>query len=121
MENTYLDPNSESIDTWAYVEIFGHDQLAGRLTTKKLGTAVMIQIDVPKDKTEFSHSELFSPSSIFSIKPTTEEWCRSFTERRTNFNRNVIPYLPPSNDKAQERIEGFDKLLSPDDSEDLFN
>ena len=104
--------NSEEINCWAYVEIFGHTKLAGRVSTKKLGSNIMLQVDVAKGKDEFSHSELFSPASIFSIKPTTEEWCRKFAEFRTN--HNVIPYIPeqrqiPPTDYGQsEDDENFD-------------
>ncbi len=97
MESTYLDPNSEDINTWAYIEIFGHDCLAGRISTRKLGTEIMFQVDVPKGDTEFSHSEFFSPKSIFSIKPTTEDYCRQFTKARSSFSRQVLPYIPQSN------------------------
>lgn len=57
--------NDEEVNGWFYVEVFGHTQLAGRVTTRKFGSSVMFQVDVPKGETEFSHSQLFSPSSIF--------------------------------------------------------
>ncbi|HMQ79185.1 MAG TPA: hypothetical protein PKE39_04375 [Ignavibacteria bacterium] len=84
--------NTEEINCWAFVEIFGHTKLSGRVSTKKLGANIMLQVDVPKGETEFSHSELFSPASIFSIKPTTEEWCRKFAAYRVN--HDVLPYIP---------------------------
>jgi hypothetical protein len=130
MDNIYTpNENAESIEGWAFVEIFGHDKLAGRISTKKLGTAIMIQVDVPKSDTEFSHSELFNPSSIFSIKPTTEEWCRKFTEFQLKQCRIVIPYIPekknliePHEETDKENnndgLDNFDSLLSPDDELD---
>lgn len=89
-----VNSSDEQIDCWAYVEIFGHHQIAGRLTSRKFGTQIMFQIDVPKDD-GLSHSELYSPNSIFSIKPTTEEWCRRFMKMRSKMSYDILPYIPP--------------------------
>jgi hypothetical protein len=86
-----LDPTTEAIDTWAFVEVFGHQQVAGRLSTRKFGESVMFQIDVPSGEKEMGFSRLFSPSAIFSITPTTEEWCRRY---QTSAERNAYPILP---------------------------
>jgi hypothetical protein len=93
IEATQLDAEQESVNTWAYVELFGHQKIAGRVTTRKLGTEVMFQVDVPKGDAEFSHSELFNPKAVFSIKPTTEEWCRKWAHVAEN-HRAVLPYIP---------------------------
>lgn len=89
-----IDPSTEEINTWAYVELFGHSKIAGRLTTRKLGTEVMFQVDVPKGETEFSHSELFNPKSVFSIKPTTETWCRKWAAAAKAYDHAPLPYIP---------------------------
>jgi hypothetical protein len=95
LEAKTLSLETEDIDCWAYVEIFGHSQLAGRVTTRKLGTQIMFQVDVPTGENELSHSELFNPSSIFSIKPTTEVWCRKFAAyREKHAFHEVLPYIP---------------------------
>lgn len=106
--------NTEEINCWAYVEIFGHTKLAGRVSTKKLGTNNMLQVDVPKGETEFSHSELFSPSAIFSIKPTTEKWCRDFSKLRVN--NEVLPYIPQS----RQLNKPLEDAEYSQDNEDFF-
>lgn len=94
---TLADPTAqEDLDAWAYVELFGHSKIAGRVTTRKLGTEIMFQIDVPKGETEFSHSHLYSPKAIFSINPTTEAWCRKWAKAAQNYGREVLPYIPPA-------------------------
>jgi hypothetical protein len=111
---TILESGSESIETWAYVEIFGHTQLAGRVSTRKLGTEVLIQIDVAKPDEGFSHSELYGPKAIFSMKPTTEKWCRDFARVREKHNYSVLPYIPTEKQLAAHEA-GFD---NEDDGED---
>lgn len=93
-ESIFVDKTKETLETWAYIEIMGHSRIAGRVSERKMGTQVMLQVDVPKTDEGFSHPELFSPSAIFSIKPTTEEWCRSFCKARVNYE--VLPYIPQS-------------------------
>lgn len=90
-----VNASEETIDCWAYVEIFGHHQVAGRVSSRKFGTQIMFQIDVPKDDEGLSHSELYSPNSIFSIKPTTEAWCRRFMKMRSKMDYDILPFIPP--------------------------
>lgn len=91
-ENILIDKNEEQIETWAYVEIMGHTKVAGRISERKIGIQIMFQIDVPKPDEGFSHTVIYSPSSIFSIQPTTEEWCRKWIGTRVNYD--VLPYTP---------------------------
>ena len=90
-----IDRTAEALDLWALVEIFGHTKIAGRLTERKVGVNVMLQVDVPKGtESEFSHSRLFGPAAIFSINPTTEEWCRKWTAAQAEYARTPLPYIP---------------------------
>jgi hypothetical protein len=97
----------EDINTWAYIELFGHSKIAGRVTTRKLGTEVMFQVDVPKglEGAEFSHSQLFSPKAIFSINPTTEEWCRKFANAAKQYGKEVLPYIPENRQLVESASE----------------
>ena len=93
-EATTISIQEENIDTWAYVEIMGHTVVAGRLTTRKVGVAVMLQVDIPKGETGFSHSQLYGPGAIFSISPTSEAWCRKYNTAREKYDRSPLPYIP---------------------------
>ena len=93
VESEYIPADAEQIDCWAYVEIFGHHQIAGRVQSRKFGTQIMLQIDVPKGDKDICHSELYSPNSIFSIKPTTEEWCRRWVQANRGAT-SILPYIP---------------------------
>lgn len=111
-QNILIDKDTEQIDTWAYLEIMGHDQIAGRVSERKVGIQVMLQVDVPKGEKDFNYSKLFSPSSIFSILPTTEEWCRKYVNNHRNLS--VLPYIPeqrqlnPGNGANEIDIDNFD-------------
>lgn len=98
---------AEEINTWAFLELFGHSKIAGRVTTRKLGTEVMFQVDVPKDGEGFSHSELFNPKAVFSIKPTTEAWCRKWAKSASTYGHSPLPYIPETRQiEAPNPLEG---------------
>jgi hypothetical protein len=119
MDELTLDKNQETIETWAYVEIMGHSKIAGRVSERKVGVQVMLQVDVPKPDEGFSFSKLYNPSSIFSISPTTEEWCRKFVKARVEYP--VLPYIPESRQLTKhepELDESFDRFIH--DESDSF-
>jgi hypothetical protein len=105
IQATIVTAGEESMDFWALVEIFGHTKVAGRVTTRKVGVNVMIQVDVPKGKTDFSHSQLFSPAAIFSINPTTETWCRRFAKQASEYGHSPLPYIPEERQIADAESE----------------
>lgn len=102
-----IDPSSENLDCWALLEIFGHTKVAGRVSTRKVGVNVMIQVDVPNDGDGLSHSQLFGPSAIFSITPTSESWCRRWAKAAKAYERPVLPYIP-AEPTAPRQIKGGD-------------
>lgn len=98
-----LDTAAEQVDTWAYVELFGHSKLAGRVSERKFGTEVMFQVDVPNPIEGVHYTRLFNPKAIFSINPTTEEWCRKWAKTASDYDHKPVPYLP--GDSAVKEIE----------------
>jgi hypothetical protein len=112
-ESILLNKDDDQIETWAYVEIMGHSVIAGRVSERKVGVQVMLQIDVPKSDEGFAFSKLYSPSSIFSISPTTEDWCRKFQKQKINYP--VLPYIPES-----RQLNGSQEHLIDEDNEENF-
>lgn len=111
-ETKTLDPSIEIIDIWAFVEVFGHQQIAGRLSTRKFGNDVMFQIDVSSGDKEMGYSRLFSPAAIFSVTPTTEEWCRNWQKSAEKNCYPILPYIP-----APRPLRHGYMLDEPDDQE----
>lgn len=107
-EQQLIDSTAAAIDFWALVEIFGHTKVAGRLTERKIGVNVMLQVDIPDSDSGFSHSRLYGPAAIFSINPTTEEWCRKWTKAQAQYERSPLPYIPeaPKAIEAPTQDEG---------------
>ncbi len=44
-----MSATANKFDTWALVEIMGHQRAAGRVTEATIAGGVMLRIDIPKD------------------------------------------------------------------------
>lgn len=116
------DAKADHLNAWALVEIFGHDKIAGLVTTKKFGTSIMFQVDVPAKWGGFAYSRLLNPSAIFAIQPTNEQWCREWAALAEEHGKVPLPYIPkpaalPAPIEAPRRESGWHE---PDDSEDDY-
>lgn len=76
-----MDENKTAFDCWAVVEIFGHQQLAGRVSEQTIASQGFIRVDVPDLPDQPGFTRLFGPAAIYSIIPTTEEIARAFVAR----------------------------------------
>lgn len=72
---------SELLDFWAIVEIFGHQRIAGKLTQQNVGASALFRIDVPETKRAHAFTRFYSPGAIYSISPVTEEIARMLAEK----------------------------------------
>lgn len=95
--------STKHFDCWAIIELFGHNKIAGRLTTQTVGVAALFRVDVPEllvpEVRESGHEYLegkyrnvervlpehkrggytrfFGVGAIYAINPVTEETARA--------------------------------------------
>jgi hypothetical protein len=81
-------PPPGDYEGWALVEIFGHQQFSGYVTTKTYGAAVMFEVQVPElpEKT-------IGP---FQTREYNSRWCG---------------YLEPGDTLIFEKVPGFTKIF----------
>jgi hypothetical protein len=92
------DQQFQNLDCWAIVDLFGHQKIAGKLTTQTLGAAALIRVDVPeieipeRDELHWrggrrepvkmpaykkgGYTRFFGVGAIYSINPVSEELAR---------------------------------------------
>jgi len=58
---------------WALVELFGHQQIAGWVTSCAVGSQSFVRVDVPKTDRQGPWSKLYGPGAIYAITPMTED------------------------------------------------
>lgn len=72
--------SAEKFESWAIIDLFGHQRLAGLCTAVDLGGASFVRIDVPDIEKEPGAppklTRLVNPAAIYSITPVTEETAR---------------------------------------------
>lgn len=61
--------------SWAIVEVMGHSQYAGWVTTEVLA-GPMIRVDVPELEGRPAFTKYLAPASLFAITPCTEQTAR---------------------------------------------
>jgi hypothetical protein len=71
----------EKFESWAIVELFGHNQIAGKCSEQNVAGTNMLRVDVPETDTNPPFSRLFGSGAIYAINPVTEEvavhWAKS--------------------------------------------
>ena len=70
----------EKFESWAIVELFGHNQIAGKCSEQQVAGTNMLRIDVPETDKSSAFTRLLGHGAIYAINPVTEEvakhWAR---------------------------------------------
>ena len=66
--------------SWAIVELFGHQQIAGYLSEQTIGGTTFLRVDVPETSRAAAYTKLYGAGAIYAITPTTEELARAAAE-----------------------------------------
>jgi hypothetical protein len=65
--------SDEKFDTFAIVQVMGHQAYAGRASEASIGGASFLRIDVPETNGEPGFTKFLGAGSIFDITPCDEE------------------------------------------------
>jgi hypothetical protein len=99
------DKMAPSFDQWALVELFGHQQIVGRVTETNIAGGAFIRVDVPKlagDDPSPAYTRFFNPSAVYSINPVEEQVARAMLTQARFRNEPVNAYsLPQLTDRPE--------------------
>lgn len=90
-------------ETYAVVELFGHQQIAGLVSEQTIAGQGFVRVDVPACADQEAFTRLFGTSAIYSIIPTTEEIAVAFARR--NISRPINRWdlaLPKPTDEDED-------------------
>ena len=96
-----MNEKAESFNCWAVVELFGHQQIAGKVSEQTIAGQGFIRVDVPEDERHPAYTRLLGHGAIYSIIPTSEEIVRAFS--RKNYQVPIYRYqltLPDPKDES---------------------
>jgi hypothetical protein len=63
----------EKFETWAIVEIFGHQIIAGKVSEQVIGGQGMLRIDVPQTSDRESFTKFYGMDAVYCITPVEEQ------------------------------------------------
>lgn len=58
---------------WALVELFGHSQIAGFVSSQTVGGQAFVRVDVPATSKQAPWSKLFGAGAIYAITPMAKD------------------------------------------------
>ena len=93
---------STAFDSWALVEIMGHQRIVGKVTEATLAGGAFLRVDVPAFNGAKAFTRFYSPGSIYCISPLSEDVARGLlaTNRNEPVSRFELPQLA-------EKVEGI--------------
>ncbi|HMQ77146.1 MAG TPA: hypothetical protein PKE21_13685 [Flavobacteriales bacterium] len=73
--------DTKTINTWAIVELLGHNRIAGHITEQTVVGVPMLRVDVPAIGELPAFTRLFGGAAIYAINPCDQEtalqWARA--------------------------------------------
>jgi hypothetical protein len=68
-------------ECWAIVELFGHSQLAGKVTTEVIADQSFIRIEVPETSMTPGFTKYHLPSAVYGMTPVDKEYAVKYAEK----------------------------------------
>ncbi len=65
--------NQGKLETWAVLELMGHQRIAGFVREVSLGSAAMLRVDVPEIDAIPAFTKFIAPGALYAFTPCTEE------------------------------------------------
>jgi hypothetical protein len=91
---------SEKFESWAIIEIFGHTQIAGKVTEASIVGCSFIRVDVPECDGQPAFTKFYGQGAIYSMTPCGEQVARA-----------ALAQIRPA--PISVYIPSLDKILNP--------
>lgn len=72
---------AEKFESWAIIELFGHNQIAGKCSEQNIAGANMLRVDVPETEKNPEFTRFLNHSAIYAINPVTEDVAKHWAKR----------------------------------------
>lgn len=123
--NTMQQETKPIFECWAVVEIFGHQQLAGRVSEQTIAGQGFVRVDVPDLPDQPGFTRMFGPGAIYSIIPTTQEIATAYAAKNVaapikswQLQHPQLPNLTLT-DRDDDETAGYDPGAALEDDEEF--
>ena len=72
-----MQDEQQRFETWAIIDLFGHQRIAGHVSEATIGGCALLRVDVPEMKGQPAYTRYFGSGAIYSMTPCTEETARA--------------------------------------------
>lgn len=76
-----MDEKQIKFESWALVELFGHNQLCGLVSEQTIAGQQFIRIDVPKTIKTPAFTKYHLPTAVYGLTPVEEDYAKRMAER----------------------------------------
>jgi hypothetical protein len=106
-------------ESWALVELFGHQKIVGKVTEATIGGCSFVRVDVPKCGKEPAYTKFYGNGAIYAMTPVSDEVGKALLERirPDPISRFDLPELrSPASEARIVADDGYDD--HPEDAQD---
>lgn len=82
----------DGFNSWAVLELMGHNVLAGFVTEEEVAGAMLLRIDVPETGERQAYTKYFGTAAIYALTPCEESVARAVCER--TWTQPIPVHLP---------------------------
>ena len=68
-------------ESWAIIELFGRNKLAGQCSEQNIAGVNMLRVDVPETPTNPKFTRFIGGASIYAINPVTKEVAEAMAQQ----------------------------------------
>jgi hypothetical protein len=76
-----MESDKGKLETWAVLELMGHQRLAGFVREVALGSAAMLRVDVPETEGIPAFTKFVAPAALYAFTPCTQEVAMAVIKR----------------------------------------
>ena len=69
-----------TFEGWCIVELFGHQQIAGKVSEKNMAGTTLLRVDVPKTSKRPAFTKFFGGGAIYAITPVEQAVAEAMAE-----------------------------------------
>ena len=110
----------EKLEIWAIIDLFGHTQIAGKVTETTIGGCPFVRVDVPAGDKSPALTKFYGNGAIYSMTPVSEEVVNLFVKKYPPAPLNVyMPEIKMLPDRPERPVgAGRDDYEENDDERD---
>jgi hypothetical protein len=107
-----MEETTPKFHSWAIVELFGHNQLAGLVTEQTIAGQSFIRIDVPKTSKCPEFTKYHLPTAIYGLTPVDQDYATRMAERIAAKPINDYKHNEVIGEIIKEKVSEMSRQLS---------